>query len=192
MTTVREKPATLFGAIDVQAVRNIRHQAGGATPSDGLDPVPARRERRGTFRAMAAWAGLAGEGGVPALSTLLGQHPAISGQEFLLKADLIPRFSVFILCGDTMTALLGQSVLGATLWECMPQQVRNTLSETCAAALSQGAPVQEEGDFEIDAGAAVRFRGVFLPLRSDKRASPNYLFGAYGSRIFETTAPATT
>ena len=77
---------------------------------------------------MAAWVGLTGEGGVPALSTLLGQHPTISGQEFLLKADLIPRFSVFILCGDAMTSLLGQSVLGATLWECMPQQVRNTLS----------------------------------------------------------------
>jgi hypothetical protein len=141
---------------------------------------------------MAAWARLAGESGVPALSTLLGQHPTISGPEFLLKADLIPRFSVFILCGDTLAVLLGQSVLGATLWECMPQQIRNTLSETCAAALRQGEPVQEEGDFEIDAGAAIRYRGVFLPLCSDKRASPNYLFGAYGSRIFEATAPATT
>ena len=139
---------------------------------------------------MTAWAGLTGAGGIPALSDLLGRHRAISRQEFLLKADPIPRFSVFILCGDTLGALLGQSVLGATLWECMPQPVRDTLSEACAAALKQGAPVQEEGGFEIDAGAAIRYRGVFMPLCSDSRASPTYLFGAYGSRIFETAAPA--
>ena len=89
-----------------------------------------------------------------------------------------------------MAGLLGQSVLGATLWECMPKSVRNSLAETCAAALQQGAPVQEKGRFEIDARASIRYRGVFMPLRSDSRASPNYLFGAYGSRIFEATAPA--
>ena len=138
---------------------------------------------------MLAWAGLTREGGIPALSDLLGQHRTISRQEFLLKADLIPRFSVFILCGDTVGALLGQSVLGATLWECMPQPVRNTLSEACAAALKQGAPIQDERGFEIDTGATVRYRGVFMPLRSNRRAEADYLFGAYGSRIFDAAAP---
>ena len=67
---------------------------------------------------------------------------------------------------------------------------RWAVSEACAAALKQGAPVHEAGGFEIDTGATVRYRSVFTPLRSASRTDPDYLFGAYGSRIFGATAPA--
>jgi hypothetical protein len=139
---------------------------------------------------MAAWAGLIGEGGIPALSDLLGRHRTISKQEFLLKSDPIPHLSVFILCGDTLRSLLGRSPLGATFWERMPRPVRDALSEACAAALKHGAPIQDEGGFEIDTEATVRYRGILMPLRSAGRIDADYLFGAYGSRIFGAAAPA--
>ena len=139
---------------------------------------------------MAAWTGLIEERGIPALADLLCRHRAISKQEFLLKTDPIPRFSVFILCGDTLGSLLGRSVLGTTFWDSMPRPVRDTLSEACAAALKLGAPVLEEGAFEIDTGAEVRYRSVFMPLCSSGRTDPDYLFGAYGSRVFGTAVAA--
>jgi hypothetical protein len=174
----------------VQAVRTNRRQTNDTAPFDALAPTQAPNERRSTFQAMTAWAALAMEDGMPELRDLLRQHRGITRQEFLLKADLIPRFSVFILCGDTVSTLLGKTVRGATLWECMPQPVRNTLSEACATALKLGAPVQEEGGFEIHDGAAIRYRSVFLPLRSSGYDDPSYLFGAYGSRAFGAAAPA--
>ena len=173
----------------MQAIENISHQAGGAANSSDLAPLRVPGERRGTVQAMTAWANITGEGGLPALSDLLGRHRAILRQEFLLKSDPIPGLSVFILCGDTLRSLLGRSPLGATFWEHMPRPVRDTLSEACAAALKQGAPIQEEGGFEIGTGATVRYRGIFLPLRSNSRTEADYLFGAYGSRIFDAAAP---
>lgn len=187
MAQIRAKTVPRVGP--VQAMQDISRPSSGAAVSRDLAPDSVPGERRGTVRAMAAWAGLIGEGGIPAFSDLLGRHRAISKQEFLLKTDPIPHLSVFILCGEMLQSLLGRSPLGATFWERMPRPVRDALSEACAAALKQGTPIQDEGGFEMDSGATLRYRGVFMPLRSDGRVESEYLFGAYGSRIFDAAAP---
>lgn len=138
---------------------------------------------------MSAWANLNGNHDVPVLAELLGHHRVMAAQEFLLKTDPIPRLSVFILCGDALRALLGQPV-GASLWDRMPRAARDTLSRACGGAMKQGAPIREEGAFEIAAGVEIRYRGIFLPLRSRSQADPDYLFGAYGCRTFGAMAPA--
>ena len=79
------------------------------------DPRPAPGERRGTVRAMAAWMGLDGTGGIPVLTELRDHRRVIAAQEFLLKTDPIPGYSVFIFCGDALRAILGRPVLGTTL-----------------------------------------------------------------------------
>jgi hypothetical protein len=145
---------------------------------------------------MSAWASLRGNNAIPALTDLLDRHRAIAAQEFLLKTDPIPRLSVFIFCGEALRSVLGRPVLGATFWDCMPQAARDALSQACAAAMTQGAPVDQAGAFETEAGFEIRYRGIFMPLRSLPLWSlghdaPGYLFGAYGSRVFETTTPAT-
>ncbi len=179
----------------MQAVRNIHRQAIGA-------PAPQRLpdERRGTVRAVSAWASLQKNDAIPVLAELLGRHRFIAAQEFLLKTDPMPQRSVFILCGDALRALLDRPVLGTTFWDCMPRAARDALSQACAAAMKQGAPAHQAGAFEIEAGVEVRYRGVFLPLRSPSLHSPSlrspghddpgYLFGAYGSRVFAATTPA--
>ena len=73
----------------------------------------------------------------------------------------------------------------------MPRQARDRLSQACATAVKQGAPVLEEGAFGTQAGTEIRYRGVFMPLRSTVRADPDYLFGAYGSKVFDAMTPAT-
>ena len=143
---------------------------------------------------MAAWASLPGNDAIPVLAELLGRRRVIAAQEFLLKTDPIPRLSVFVLCGDALRAILGRSVLGATFWDCMPRAARDTLSQACGAAMKQGAPAHRAGAFEIEADVEIRYRGVFLPLRSPPLRSlghndPGYLFGAYGSRVFGTMTP---
>lgn len=169
----------------MQAVRNIDHRV-----IDTLAPRPAAGERRGTVQAMAAWTSLTGYDGIPALAELLGRRRVIAAQEFLLKTDPISRLSVFIICGDALRAILGGPILGATFWDCMPRAVRDTLSQACAAAMKQGAPIHQAGAFEAEAGVEIRYRGIFMPLRSLGRAEPGYLFGAYGSRAFEAMTPA--
>jgi hypothetical protein len=173
----------------VQVVRNIDRRTVGAALCAAPTPQQLPGERRGTVRAMAAWASLPGTGGIPALAGLLGRR-VIAAQEFLLKTDPIPPLSVFILCGDALRAVLGRPILGATLFDCMPQAARDTLAQACAAAMTQGTPVREDGAFETGAGTEVRYRGIFMPLRSTNQAEPDYLFGAYGSRSFGAAAPA--
>ena len=138
---------------------------------------------------MTAWASLSENDGIPALAKLLGRR-VIAAQEFLLKTDPIPRLSVFILCGDALPSLLGRSILGATFWDRMPRAARDTLSQACAAAMNQGAPAHQAGAFSTGAGAEVRYRGIFMPLRSLGHDDPGYLFGAYGSRVFDAMTPA--
>jgi hypothetical protein len=139
---------------------------------------------------MEAWAGLSENGGIPVLANLRDCHQVIAAQEFLLKTDPIPGLSVFVLCGDALRAILGRSVLGATLRDCMPDRARERLAQACATAVKQGAPALDEGVFETGAGTEVRYRGVFMPLRSRAHAAPDYLFGAYSSRTFGAAAPA--
>lgn len=178
----------------MQAIRNVRRRAIGTapvgTPVGGTAPQQVPSERRGTAQAMWTWASLHGNDAIPVLAELLGRRRVIAAQEFLLKTDPMPQRSVFILCGETLRAILGRPVLGRTFWDCMPRAARDALSRACAAAINQGAPVQEEGAFEIEAGVEIRYRGVFLPLRSPGHGDPGYLFGAYGSRSFGAATPA--
>lgn len=171
----------------MQVVRNIDRQTVGAAPCGAFPPQQLPGERRGTVRAMAAWASLPGNGGIPALAELLGRR-MIAAQEFVLKTDPMPGLSVVVLCGDALRAVLGSSVLGATLRDSMPGLAVDSLAQACAAAMKQGAPVREDGAFETGAGTEVRYRGIFMPLRSTDRAEPDYLFGAYGSRSFGAAA----
>lgn len=169
----------------MQVVRNIdRREIHNPAPQQ------APGERRGTVRAMAAWAGLGGTGGIPVLANLRDCHRVIAAQEFLLKTDPIPGLSVFILCGDALRAILGRSALGTTLRDCMPDAACDSLARACATAVKQGAPALDEGAFRTGAGAQIRYRGVFMPLRSTGHADPEYLFGAYGCRTFGAAAPA--
>jgi len=144
---------------------------------------------------MWAWASLHGNDAIPVLTDLLGRRRVIAAQEFLLKIDPMPHLSVFILCGDALRGILGRPVLGTTFWDCMPRAARDTLSQACAAAVIQGAPVQEAGAFETEAGIEIRYRGIFMPLRSPPlcspgRDDPGYLFAAFGSRSFGAMTPA--
>ncbi len=195
----------------MQTVPNIDRRTDGTTAFGAPVSAPGPHERRGTARAMSAWASLRGNNAIPALTDLLGRHRAIAAQEFLLKTDPIPRLSVFIYCGEALRNVLGRPVLGATFWDCIPRAARDTLSEACAAAMAQGAMVDRAGAFEAEAGLEIRYRGIFMPLRSPPLCSPalcspalrspalcspgdddpGYLFGAYGSRVFEATTPAT-
>ena len=169
----------------MQVVRKFDSRA-SETPA----PRPAPGERRGTVRAMSAWAGLSGNSGIPVLAELRDRHQDMSVQEFLLKTDPIPGLSVFVICSDALSAILGRKVLGATLRDCMPDMARERLAQACATAVKQGAPALDEGAFESKAGDQVRYRGVFMPLRSTVQAAPDYLFGAYGCRNFGAVAPA--
>ena len=179
----------------MQTLRNIDRRTTGpapfGAPVNASAPQQVPNERRGTARTMWAWASLHGNDAIPELADLLGPHRVIAEQEFLLKTDPLPHLSVFILCGDALRAILGRPILGSTFWDCMPRAARDTLSQACAAALMQGAPVQESGTFQNEAGVETRYRGVFMPLRSPGRDDPGYLFGAYGSRVFGAMTPAT-
>ncbi len=180
----------------MQTVPNIDRRTDGTTAFGAPVSAPGPHERRGTARAMSTWAGLRGGNAIPALTELLGRHRAIAAQEFLLKTNPIPRLSVFIFCGDALRSVLGRPVLGATLWDCMPPAARDALSQACAAAMTQDMPVDQAGIFETEAGLEIRYRGIFMPLRalpplSLGRDEPGYLFGAYGSKVFEATTPAT-
>jgi hypothetical protein len=174
----------------VQVVRNIDRQTVGAAPCGAFPPQQLPGERRGTVRAMAAWASLPGNGGIPALADLRSRRRIIAAQEFVLKTDPMPGLSVIVLCGDALRAVLGSSVIGATLRDSMPGLAVDSLAQACATAMKQGTPVREDGAFETGAGTEIRYRGIFMPLRSTDRAEPAYLFGAYGSRSFGAAAPA--
>ncbi len=134
------------------------------------------------MRALSHWAKSSGEDRIPILPDLLTSPWEVSRNEFLLKADDNPHLSVFILCGDDVPLVPQGKVIGTTLWDAAPDAVRHELSDACAAALYRQESVCKDGAFESSPESEVRYRSIFLPVRSTGHNDPGYVFGALSSK----------
>jgi hypothetical protein len=74
--------------------------------------------------------------------------------------------------------------VGTTLQDVVPIEVRQELSEACAAAHLQGNAVRREGAFTSASGTEVRYRSLFMPVRSDSRYDHRFIFGIFGRRDY--------
>ncbi len=154
-----------------------------ATNHSDSPSQPSPDERRATVRARSHWTRSHHDGPCPTITDLhLSGNNEIGSHYFLLRVDPNPRHSVFIMCGDAVKADLGGRLVGTTLWDCTPEEIRDDLCQACGKALDGNAPVNQDGAYSPGDGTKVRYRSVFMPVRSDLDRHPSYAFGAFGSK----------
>ncbi len=150
------------------------------------DPNPPK-DRRATSRALTLWQGAGGNGEIPTLDDFDPSKERDSGPySFLLKEDPDPRLSVFILCGDGAESRFLAAPVGQTLWEVAPRQIRTELCAACGRARAESQPIQVEGSYAPAEGGEIRYRSIFMPVRSNAVTETGYVYGAYNSKRFDT------
>jgi len=168
----RGRPADITQSVALDDERDPRH------------PEGVLASRRATSRALARWAESRRDRRVPTLCDLLSDGRECTGQEFLLKADSNPGLSVLVMHGDGLRPGRGGTALGLTLCDAIPMELRDELSEACAAAQLQEDAVGKEGAFTSASGTEVRYRSIFMPVRSDSGYDHKFIFGVFGKREY--------
>ena len=160
-----------------------------ATSQAAAEPAWAapgqEQERRAGALLLRQWQASCRDGQMPTLVDLeLARHVATYDGSFLLREDVDPASSVFILCGERARAVYGASPIGRTLIDMLPAAVRRSVGESCQAALRLGRPAVAEGQYQTGSGGRL-YRGVFAPVRSENpgnHARCGFLLGTYGER----------
>lgn len=148
-------------------------------------PLYEGADRRVGLQAMRQWLALHDAGSTPALADLVETVEAeLSPYVFILKEDWDPRLSVFVECGEEARIALGGAPLRSTLWQAAPEPIRGLLCDACVAAIRRRSPSFSEGSYHPDKTCEVRFRSVFLPLRSSSYPNLGYLFGTHRVKKF--------
>ncbi len=149
-------------------------------PGRPLDP------RRATELAVTHWERSHSNGNIPSIDDLgIANEHDHWRHRFLLKHDPIPRLAVFILCGDLARSFCLVEPIGKTLWEGVPQQLRIGHCEACGRAAAESRAIYIDGGYEPTNGGEVRYRSVFMPVRSERQFEFDYVFGAFGSKHYD-------
>ena len=153
---------------------------------DSPNPNPLD-DRRATSRALALWEGARGKDGIPTLGDFDPSKERESGRySFLLKEDPDPRLSVFILCGYGAESQFLAAPVAQTLWEVAPRPIRNELCAACGRARAESQPIQVEGSYTPAEGGEIRYRSIFMPVRSNAATETGYVYGTYNSKPVDT------
>jgi hypothetical protein len=154
---------------------------------------PTGHERRATHQAVARWAAVQAMDRAPKIADFVPPQEKELGQQFLLlKADPMLQLSVFISCGESVLFDLGGDPIGMPFLQPLPSQIRTNLRRAFATAQDRLEPIHDEGTYNAQAGVEIRYRCVFLPVASEGLSHHDYIFGAFGSKQFADSAPATT
>jgi hypothetical protein len=145
---------------------------------------PAAERRAGALLLRRWHAACRGQAMPNLLDLEFGRHEDIFANCFLLREDVDPVSSVFILCGERAQAIYGTRPVGRALVDLLPQAVQRVIGDSCRATLTSRRPNLVEGRYRAANGVERLYRGVFAPVLSD---SPGYtrcgfLLGAYGER----------
>jgi len=140
-------------------------------------------DRRTTRQALAHWLNSRRSHANPTLMDLdLSAEQILASSWFLLKVDEEPERSVFIECGKLAQAALACRPHGRTLWEVSPDAIQAVLCSACAKAIEERTPYGSDGAFELDGGAEIRYRSIFMPLEANGHGGGGYVFGAYSAK----------
>ena len=144
-------------------------------------PFPVSDERRATLWALNIWLAARGGAELPSLAHLFDGERGFLGDEFLIKVDPETLHSVFIVCGDDLPLPLGARSAGKPVRRAVPSQLRRLFCDASAEAVHRGAAVHGTGVLHLESRADIRYRSVFLPVRSDDEHDHMYVFGAFAS-----------
>ena len=148
---------------------------------DNLVLFPVSDERRATLQALNAWLAARGDDEVPSLTSLFNGRRAFLGNEFLIKVDPETLDSIFIVCGDDLPLPLGARSTGKPVRRAVPSQLRHLFCDASAEAAHRGVAVSRTGALYLESRAEIRYRSIFLPVRSDDEHDHMYVFGAFTS-----------
>jgi hypothetical protein len=172
--------------MNVKAVsQRVSHKAGMTSFSDSPDDASKGtmigRPRRATDVALERWQMLRRDGlDAPTLGEIAReQDDASRRNQFILRCDERIDRSVFIYCGETARAGMGNVDNGQILGESLVPDLRSRIHEACAAVLRHWRPLFIDGRF-ADSGLEVLFRCIVMPAHSTiPEKEGRYLVGAF-------------
>ena len=137
-------------------------------------------ERRSTEKLRHYWTGLSQGEAVPDINGIAIQPGDPEWRKrFLLKEDTDLPMSVFIFCGESVTALFNDPPLAKPLLQVAPPHLKKDLARV-QGDMSPSFQAIESGGSYWNRGEKVRYRYILLPLNSPTQEH-GYIVGAYSS-----------
>ena len=146
-----------------------------------MAPFPVSDERRATLQALNTWLAARGDGEVPSLASLFDGQRGFLGNEFLIEVDPVTLDSIFTVCGADLPLPLGARSVGKPVRGAVPSYLRHLFCDASAEAVHRRVAVSRTGALYLESRADIRYRSVFLPVRSDDEHDHMNVFGAFGS-----------
>jgi hypothetical protein len=139
--------------------------------------------------ALSHWTAAQAGDGIPEISAIMTRDRDLARHEFLIKLDATSGQGVFIRCGEGVGFGRGGKAVGSAILDTIPEPLGDLFSDACIAAQSTLRPVDREGEAASEDDADIRYRAIFMPVRS-MSGEPGYIFGALtGSGLDASATP---
>lgn len=158
----------------------MNHSNANSEPGN-LASFPVSDERRATLQALNTWMAARGDQEIPSLARLFDGQRAFLGNEFLIKVDPVTLDSFFIVCGADLPLPFGARSVGKPVRCAVPSHLRHLFCDASAEAAHRGVAVSRTGALHLESRDDIRYRSIFLPVRSDDEHDNMYVFGAFTS-----------